>query len=87
MPEGRKKLEDKARKFSGKKIGFVLKRQEIDRSLSEHLQKDIKDERASIVVLFNKQKRNWVDKLFARNEAREMSFNSDVPLLIFRKKE
>jgi nucleotide-binding universal stress UspA family protein len=82
----KRKLEKLAEKNASPGVTFTFRRQEIERSLSEHLENDIKKEKASIVVLFTKQNRNWFDKLFARMEARDMAFNAEIPLLIFRKK-
>jgi nucleotide-binding universal stress UspA family protein len=79
-------FERRVERYQGSGFQFNFKRQDIDKSLSELLRKDIKSEKASAVVLFTKQNRNWFDRLFAPSEAARISFNANVPLFIFRKK-
>ncbi len=67
-------------------ITFHLQKQEVDKSLADHLRSDIKKEKPEGVILFTKQNRNWFDKLFSRSNATDVAFNSDVPLFVFRKK-
>lgn len=85
VPENKNKLEKLIKKQEATGVTFELKRQNIENPISKHLELDIKKEKASIVVLFTKQNRNWFDRLFARSESASMAFNADIPLLIFRK--
>lgn len=86
VPENLAKLEKKSSKYKTKDLSFNFRRQEIDIPLSEHLKKEIKKEKPSIIVLFTKHNRKWFDRLFPSSEAQEMAFNSKIPLLVFRKK-
>lgn len=86
VPENKVKLEKKAAKYQTAKLNFHFKRQEIELPLSEHLRKEIKKEKPSMVILFTKQNRNWYDRLFLSSESADMAFNAQVPLLVFRKK-
>jgi len=86
VPENVKKLERKSEKYVSDDIQFHFKRLEIDIPLSEHLTKDVKKEKPSLVVLFTKQNRNWFDRLVLPSESAEMSFHLNIPLLTFRKK-
>jgi len=86
VPENVKKLERKSEKYVSDDIQFHFKRLEIDMPLSEHLTKDVKKEKPSLVVLFTKQNRNWFDRLVLPSESAEMSFHLNIPLLTFRKK-
>lgn len=85
VPENRSRLERIIKKHEDSGVTFVLKKQNIEYSISQHLEDDIKKEKASIVILFTKQNRNWFDRLFSRHESATMAFNAQVPLLIFRK--
>lgn len=86
VPENKAKLEKKAAKHENADLHFHFKRQEIELPLSEHLRKEIKKEKPSMVILFTKQNRNWYDRLFLSSESADMAFNAQVPLLVFRKK-
>jgi nucleotide-binding universal stress UspA family protein len=86
VQENRKKLEKKSMKFQNSSTTFHFKRQEIEHSLSKHLEKDIQKEKPSLVILFTKQNRNWFDRFFMQGETTELAFHAKVPLLTFRKK-
>jgi nucleotide-binding universal stress UspA family protein len=78
-------LEKKAAPFAAANVTFNFKLQEIDLSLSGHLNRDIKKEDPSAIILFTKQNRNWFDRFFSPSETASLSFNSSVPLIVFRK--
>lgn len=86
VPENKMKLEKIASKYTTKDVSFQFRRQEIEFPLASHLKKDIQKEKPDLVVLFTKQNRKWFDRLFPSGEAREMAFNTKLPLLVFRKK-
>ncbi len=80
-----KQLEKKVTPFAVKGVRFNFKRQEIDISLSDHLNRDIKKEQPSAVILFTKQNRNWFDRLFSPSATASLSFSAAVPIIVFRK--
>jgi nucleotide-binding universal stress UspA family protein len=86
VPENKEKLVRKAKSLQAPNLAFNFKRQEVEYSLEHHLKGDIEKLKPSMVVLFTKPNRNWFDRLFVSSEAANMSFNSKVPLLIYRKK-
>lgn len=86
LPETKARLQKKAEKYSGKRIEFHFHKQQIEDSLDEHLQKFIKTEKPSLVVLFTKQDRKWYDRLLLPSEATEMSFHLNLPLLTYKKR-
>jgi len=86
LPETQKVLQKKAAKHADKKVRFHFHKQQIENSLHENLQRFIKSEKPSMVVLFTKQDRKWYDRLLLPSEASEMSFHLNLPLLTYRKK-
>lgn len=86
VKEVRDKLEKKVYSLNVPEITFHFKRQEIEKSISKQMSGDIEKRKPSLVILFTKQNRNWFDRLFAKKETKEMSFDSKVPILTFRKK-
>ncbi|MGZ3862514.1 MAG: universal stress protein [Bacteroidia bacterium] len=86
VPENVKRLEAKVKKNQAKNLSFHFRKMKIDYTLADHLAKDIRKEKPSLVVLFTKQNRDWFERLFLPSEAAEMSFHTNIPLLTFRKK-
>jgi len=86
VEEERKKLQRKADALKAPGVTFIFERQEVESTLATHLRDDIKRKKPSIVILFTKPNRNWFDRLFAKRESAEMTFNAKVPMLVFRKK-
>lgn len=85
VPENKAKLEAKAKKYIPENTAYTFKKRNMELSLSEHLREDIAKDRPSMVALFTKQDRSWFDKLFSNSQSKEMAFNAQVPLLVFRK--
>jgi nucleotide-binding universal stress UspA family protein len=72
-------------KFKNENIKFHFKKLEVDNSLSNQLHQDISVAQTSILVLFTKQNRNWFERLFLVSNSADISFNTKVPMLVFRK--
>lgn len=83
----KEKLNNAAKKYESEKILFDYKKLNPKYTLNYHIRKDVLLLKPSLVVLFTKQNRNWFDRLFETHHSSNMSFNTKVPLLIFRKKE
>ncbi len=81
------KLEKMAAKYISKSVKFYFRKLHIENSLSHHLQKDIKNSRPSLVVLFTKQNRGWYERIFLSSKSAALSFDTKTPLLVFRKTE
>ena len=79
------KLNKIAAKFVSKGTFFHFKKMKIDYTISQHLQNDMTKHKPSLVVLFTKQNRNWIDRLFYRNNTKEVTFDTKTPLLILKK--
>jgi len=45
----------------------------------------MKKRKPSIIILFTKIKKTWFERLFYRNNTAEVTFDTKVPLLIFKK--
>jgi len=86
VEEARKKLEKVAERYKHADIKFRFQKFNVDKSLAQHLEKDVQRSKASLAVLFTDQKRGWFDKLFLPSKSAEFVFDSKVPLLIFPKK-
>lgn len=80
------KLNKIAAKHVTKGTYFHFEKMEIENTISDHLQKDIKKHKPDVVVLFTKQNKSWYERLFLRHNTEEVTFDSKTPLLILRKK-
>lgn len=80
-----KKLNDTATKYESENILFQYKKLNPKYTLNFHIRKDMMSIKPSLLVLFTKQNQGWFDRLFATHHSDNMSFNTKVPLLIFRK--
>ncbi|MEX1240893.1 MAG: universal stress protein [Cyclobacteriaceae bacterium] len=86
VEEAKKKLEKMAGRYKQPDIDFKFQKFNIDKSLGQHLNADMRKSKASLAVLFTNQKRGWFDRLFLSSRAADTVFDSKVPLLIFQKK-
>ncbi|MGE0568718.1 MAG: universal stress protein [Bacteroidia bacterium] len=73
--------------MAGTKTIAKLHELKLDFPLVEYMEKDIKKDKPSLVVLFTKKNRNWFSRLFLGSRSEEMSFASHTPLLVFRKRK
>lgn len=85
LKKNRDKLTAIAEKYETKEIKFHYKKFDTIRSFNEHLNAVIAKFKPSLVVLFTKQNRRWIDKLLLDNHSADMSYTTKVPLLIYRK--
>lgn len=83
----KEKLSDVAKKYEATNILFDYKKLNPKFTLNYHIRKDVMLLKPSLILLFTKQNRNWFDRLFAINHSNNMSFNTKVPMLVFRKEE
>jgi nucleotide-binding universal stress UspA family protein len=83
--EIRARLNKVASRYIKKGIDFNFKKQNLDSSISKHLQKDIDKLKPSIVVMFTKLNKAWYERWFLHNNSQEVTFDTKTPLLIFRK--
>lgn len=70
------------------KYGLKIHFEKNDAILSfvEHIQKQIKIRKPSVVIMFTNQDRTFFQKLFLSSKAEELSFQLKVPLLVFNKR-
>lgn len=80
------KLDKIAQKHTAKGINFHMKKMDIENTLSFQLQKDIAKSKTSLVVLFTKQNKSWYNRLFVRQNTKEVIFETKTPLLILKRK-
>ncbi len=83
----KERLNNVARKYESEDIHFHYKKLNPKYTLNYHIRKDVMLIKPSLVVLFTKQNRNWFDRLFFRSNSKNMSFNTKVPILVYRKEE
>lgn len=81
----RDKLNKMAAKYIKNNIDFVFRKQNVENSISKHLQKDIDKLKPSIVAMFTKLNKAWYERWFLRNNSEDVTFDTKTPLLIFRK--
>lgn len=87
LNETRLKLERQAAKHTSGNVKFYFQKLHIEHSLTRHLQKAIRNSRPSLVVLFTKQNRDWYERIFLSSKSASLSFETKIPLLIFKKGE
>jgi hypothetical protein len=87
VDEVRQGFEKKAAKYSDEGIEFHFRRQEIEKSLAKQMERDISSAKPGVVVMFTKQNRSWLEKLFSSGESANLTFHTKTPLLIFKKAE
>jgi len=85
VDEIRARLNKIASGYIKKGIDFSFKKQNIENSISKHLQMDIDKLKPSIVVMFTKLNKAWYERWFLRKNSEDVTFNTKSPLLIFRK--
>lgn len=86
LKEAKMKLEKVAAKHQARNVKFHFQKLNIEHSLAQHLQRDIRKSRPSLVALFTKQNRGWYDRLFLPSKSAAISFDTKTPLLVFRKR-
>lgn len=74
------------RKFQSDKISFHFKKLIPSVSLLQHLQLDILKTKPSIVVMFSKENRSWVEVLFQSIKTAQKGFDTKTPMLVLKKK-
>ena len=67
-------------------VNFYFKKLNIENTIANHLQGDASKTKPSILILFTKQNKNWYERLFLRQNTKEVTFDTKTPLLILRKK-
>lgn len=60
-----------------------IKKDDLNLSLIENLRKQIRVLKPSLLVMFTNQNRSFFERLFLSSKAEELSFQTDVPLLVF----
>jgi nucleotide-binding universal stress UspA family protein len=68
-------------------VKVLIKKPDLAMSLAEHLNADTRRMKPSVVVLFTRQNRAWFDRLFLPSQTTDLSFDTKVPLLVFRKRD
>ncbi len=83
--EVHKKLNKIEHKFKSDKVSFHFKKLDPEVSLLRHLQIDIMTIKPSIITMFAKENRNWLEQLFQPLKTSEKGFNTRTPMLVFKK--
>ncbi|MBP4139201.1 universal stress protein [Flavobacterium geliluteum] len=71
--------------YQSDKVSFYFKKLNIEFSLLNHLQVDLRKLKPSILVMFTKQNRDWFERHFLSSKTKEFGFDTNVPILVFRK--
>ncbi|MEO7978234.1 universal stress protein [Flavobacterium sp.] len=74
-----------AQNYQSDKVSFNFKKLNIEFSLLDHLQVDIRKLKPAIIVMFTKQNRDWFERHFLSSKTKEFGFDSSTPILVFRK--
>lgn len=85
IAETKNKLAKVAKRFKSPGVKFNFQKLNLEHPLAQHLMKDMRKSKASLVVLFTNQNRGWFDKIFLSSKSAEVAFDSKLPLLVFRK--
>lgn len=83
--EVNKKLNKIEHKFKSDKVSFHFKKLNPEVSLLRHLQIDIMTIKPSIITMFAKENRNWLEQLFQPLKTSEKGFNTRTPMLVLKK--
>lgn len=78
-------LEKTAKSYQSDKLRFNFKKLNIEFSLLNHLQIDIRELRPSLLVMFTKQNRDLFERHFLSSKTKEFGFDTNTPILVFRK--
>lgn len=79
-------IENTISKFPKTQIKYKLENINLLHNLVVNLQKLIRKQKPSVLVMFTDQNQGFFQKLFLSSTTAEYSFSASVPLLIFRKK-
>ena len=79
-------IEQAISKFPNTQINYKLENINLMHNLVINLQKQIRKQKPSVLVMFTDQNQSFFQKLFLPSTSAEYSFSALVPLLIFRKK-
>lgn len=85
LEENQKKFKEKTQKYETKDIKFYFKALDTLYPLNYNLRKVITQLKPSLLILFTKQNRKWIDRLLVSSESAELSFTAKTPLLVYRK--
>ena len=85
LEENQKKFKEKTQKYETKDIKFHYKALDTLYPLNYNLRKVITQLKPSLLILFTKQNRKWIDRLLVSSESAELSFTAKTPLLVYRK--
>ena len=72
-------------KYQSKKVAIHVPPIFLEYSLIDNLQLTIKKEKPSILVMFTKEKHNWLERFFIESRTADMTYNIKIPLLAIRK--
>ena len=72
-------------KYQSPKVAFHFQKFNIEHSLVQHLQDDIRKSKPSLVAMFTRQDRTWFERIFLSSKTAELGFDTRTPLLVFRK--
>lgn len=85
VDEARENLLKVAKRYKRPGIDFTFRKFNIDKSLGQHLLKDMRKSQASLAVLFTDQKRGWFDSLFMPSRTADVASDARIPMLVFPK--
>lgn len=86
VEEIKTKLDKIGLKHKSAGVNFYFKKLNIENTIANHLQGDASKTKPSILILYTKQNKNWYERLFLRQNTKEVTFDTKTPLLILRKK-
>ena len=85
LDDQQKKIKQIIQKHKNTDIKFTFKHLDLEHSLADQLQIDLAKSKPSLLILFTKQNRSWLEQLFLSSKTTELTFNTKTPMLILRK--
>ncbi len=81
-----KSVETTIKKHTNYKISALIKKADPAETIISNLEVEVRKSKPSILIMFSRQKRSFLDKIFLSSKTAEYSFRINVPLLVFGKK-
>lgn len=85
LKQNKQKWSDAAKKYGTENISFQYKKLNTLFPLNDYLRKVVETSKPSLLILFVRQDRNWLERIVRSSKSEALSFTSRVPLLVYRK--
>jgi hypothetical protein len=83
--EGRRNLERVAKRYRASHVKFLEQEYNSERSMSDQLKGAVKKYKPSVLAVFTKQDKTFLQRIFPQSNSEKLSFDNRKPLLVFPK--